>query len=146
MEQLALRYKQLLQAYHRLDYMTNKFAKLSLEARIKKLTGDEEDEFITRRDSLIKRFEFCYDLTWKFLKLVLIKKYSVDVASPRKVFQECYQLELITSEETAKLVEMIEARNLTSHVYDEIMADAISLKILEYYPFLVATINKIRLD
>jgi nucleotidyltransferase substrate binding protein (TIGR01987 family) len=121
--------------------MKQKFVELSQSK--KKLREGEEDDLITHRDALIKRFEFCYDLTWKFCKLILKEKYSIDVTSPRKVFQECYQQGIFNEEETKKLLEMIEARNETSHIYDESKADAISQKIVVYYDFLIGIIKKL---
>lgn len=144
MEELAGRYQQLLQAYKRLDYMTKKYVQLSKSTT--KSSQDEEDELITHRDAVIKRFEFCYELTWKFFKLLLNKNFSIDVASPRKVFQECYQQAVFTREETELLLEMIDARNETTHVYDESVAEDISKKVVDYYAFLAQIVKKVAPD
>jgi len=142
MEELILRYQQLVKAYSRLDYMTKKFVQLSQKEKSDYLLKDDENELIVHRDALIKRFEFCYDLTWKFYKLVLKEKYSINVTSPRKVFQEAYQQGIFTTEETEKFIEMIDARNETTHIYDEAVAESISQKILIYYTFLAQMIKK----
>ena len=144
MEGLSARYTQLLRAYSRLDYMTKTFIQLSEQVKKSAISTGVENEFIVHRDALIQRFEFCYDLTWKFFKLVLKEKHSIDVTSPRKVFQECYQQGILTRDETALLTEMIDARNETSHVYDEAVADAISLKIVDYYGILAVIVEKIK--
>ena len=104
---------------------------------------ETENELIVHRDALIKRFEFCYDLTWKFYKVLLNKKYAIDVASPKKVFQFCYQQNVFTSDEVEIFFAIIDARNETTHVYDEALADKISSKIGQYTPFLLKMLNKI---
>lgn len=146
MEELAIRYQQILQAYKRLDYMTKKFLQLLQESSLHKLQTNEENELITHRDALIKRFEFCFDITWKFFKLFLKNNYSIDANSPRKVFQEGYQQNLFTREETAQLLEMIDARNETTHVYDEERATTISKKIIVYYDLLATIVMRIKLN
>jgi nucleotidyltransferase substrate binding protein (TIGR01987 family) len=100
---------------------------------------------IVHRDALIKRFEFCYDLIWKFYKLLLVKEYAIDVASPKKVFQEGYQQNIFTKEDIEVLFEIIDARNETTHVYDEMVAETISKKILMFTPFLEKLLKKIHL-
>ncbi|HEV2917356.1 MAG TPA: HI0074 family nucleotidyltransferase substrate-binding subunit [Candidatus Babeliales bacterium] len=142
MEELTLRYQQLTNAYKRLGYMVKKFTQLTNQL-VKKQDIDEEDEVIAYRDALIQRFEFCYDLTWKFLKVLLKVHYSIDVVSPRKVIQECYSNEILTDNETSLLLEMIDMRNETSHVYDESKADAVSKRIVHKYQELVNISKKI---
>ncbi|HEX2978549.1 MAG TPA: HI0074 family nucleotidyltransferase substrate-binding subunit [Candidatus Babeliales bacterium] len=145
MEELIRRHKQLLQAYGRLEYMVQTFIELSKDAK-NHLSEGEENEFVTHRDALIKRFEICYDLTWKFFKFLLKEKYSIDVASPRKVFQDCYQQGILNREETENFLDMIDMRNQTTHVYDESVANAISKKIVNYYELLISTSEKIKVD
>lgn len=78
MDELEKRYRQLLDGYQRLFYMVTTFKKLS-ENKHKYI--EQENELITHRDALIQRFEFCYDLTWKFLNKVLdaiVKKLDIN--------------------------------------------------------------------
>lgn len=146
MESLELRYISLLKAYKRLAYMSKKFL-TAYESKDYDLNENEEEkEFIGYRDALIKRFEFSYDLTWKFLKQYLVERYSVEVNSPKKVFQECFQQNLITEEEVREFLKMVEARNYTSHVYDEDLIDEISIKILSYAALLDKAIKRITLN
>lgn len=141
MEELGIRHKQLLQAYKRLSYMVKTFKELSQNKNL--AFPDQENEYIVHRDALIKRFEFCYDLTWKFFKLLLKLNYSIDVTSPRKVFQECYQQGIITLQQIEYLLAIIEIRNQTTHVYDEEMAQVMSSQIVESYSFLRSIIDSI---
>ena len=67
-------------------------------------------------DLTAQRFEFTYEMAWKALKR-LLDYLGVDAKYPRAVFREAYLLRLI--EDEAIWLDMIEMRNLSSHVYDE---------------------------
>ena len=67
-------------------------------------------------DVAAKRFEFTYEMAWKALKRVL-DYLGIDARSPRQVFMEAFAQGLLSEEEV--WLEMIEMRNLSSHVYDE---------------------------
>jgi len=72
MEEITRQYGQLTKAYKRLTYTTQRFLTLTRDARYhKRHTLEQENEFVDCRDILIKRFEMCYELTWKFYKILL---------------------------------------------------------------------------
>jgi nucleotidyltransferase substrate binding protein (TIGR01987 family) len=147
MENLNLFYQMLMKAYARLSYMANKFVKAHNQFRCNPLcVTEEEEEFIGYRDALIKRFELCYDLTWKYIKRYLQKKYSVELASPRKVFQELLTQNIATPEEVTMLLQMVEARNYTTHTYDENIAQEISFKIIDYAYLMNDIIHRLNLE
>ena len=57
-----------------------------------------------------------------------------DVAdSPRKVFQQCLSLDLTTPEETQQLIDLIEDRNLTTHVYNIDLANNVAADIPKHF-------------
>ena len=141
MEELKERYNNLLQAYSRLGHMINKF--LEIEDSIELRSCEIEDECIAFRDSVIKRFEFCYDLTWKFFKLYLQNNYGIDVTSPKKVFQECIKQNLVPADKADLLLETIEASNNSSHMYNEEVIHDIALRIPEYYDLFIKMTKKI---
>ena len=43
------------------------------------------------RDATIKRFEYCFELGWKSAKILLDKKFGVEVFSPKEVFRALIQ-------------------------------------------------------
>ncbi len=86
------------------------------------LVSLEKDEL--DRDGAIKRFEFAFELLWKTLKMFL-EYLGVLVNSPRELIKSAYKNNLINDDET--ILDMLEDRNKTSNVYDEIM----SLEIFE---------------
>lgn len=67
-------------------------------------------------DVAVKRFEFTYEMAWKALKRVL-DFIGIDARAPRLVLKEAYAQVLLADEQV--WLDMIEMRNLSSHVYDE---------------------------
>jgi len=67
-------------------------------------------------DLLVKRFEFTYEMAWKALKRYL-DFVGIDAKNPRAVFKEAYAQQIINNENI--WLDMIEQRNLSSHIYDE---------------------------
>ena len=68
-------------------------------------------------DLVVKRFEFTFEMSWKALKRYL-SFLGIEAKSPRMVFKEAYSQEVILDE--AIWLDMIEQRNLSSHIYDEL--------------------------
>jgi len=52
---------------------------------------DENDYVI---DAAIQRFEFCYELVWKTLKLVLVQS-GVECSTPRDVFKKLFSMGIL---------------------------------------------------
>jgi nucleotidyltransferase substrate binding protein (TIGR01987 family) len=67
-------------------------------------------------DVLVKRFEFTFETSWKAIKRYLDYA-GIEASTPRTAFKEAYAQGLISGE--AAWLDMIEQRNLSSHVYDE---------------------------
>ena len=78
------------------------------------------DEFM--RDSVIQRFEVAYELAWKMLKLRLEQE-GVAAGTPRQVLQAALQAGFITDGNT--WTELQANRNLTTHTYDEALAQRV---------------------
>ena len=112
---------------------------------IRAATPIDSDELMAYRDSVIKRFEICYDLAWKCLKDFLEKDYGIQVASPKKVFQEFFTQQLLKEEELKEAMQMADDRNQTCHIYNESMADSISEKAASHYELMQKLINAIKI-
>lgn len=78
-------------------------------------------------DGCIQRFEFTYELSWNTMKAYLEYQGLPDLGTPRDVIRESYRIGLI--EDGDAWLDMMTDRNLTSHVYDEVMARDIYDKI-----------------
>jgi nucleotidyltransferase substrate binding protein (TIGR01987 family) len=85
--------------------------------RLQEACAQPENSFI--RDSVIQRFEFCWELSWKVLKFRLATL-GVEVLAPRDVFREALAKGLILDGNAWSEAQRM--RNLTSHTYDETLA------------------------
>lgn len=82
------------------------------------------------RDAAIQRFEFTFDLSWKLIKLILEDQEGLVAKSPKEVFRQAYKVGLIEYDDT--WIKMTDMRNLTSHTYNEEMADDIYKELPKY--------------
>lgn len=89
------------------------------------------------RDATIQRFEFCVELAWKAIK----KKMGIASVSPKTVIREAAQEKLITDPETWLLY--IDARNLSSHTYNEALACQVYETAKNFYPDLVLLLKNL---
>ncbi|MBU4491635.1 MAG: nucleotidyltransferase substrate binding protein [Euryarchaeota archaeon] len=85
------------------------------------------------RDATIQRFEYSFEIFWKFLKEYLRVKEGIICNSPKSCFREAFNVKLFTEEETVTALEMTDDRNLTAHTYHEEVAEEIYRKIKGYY-------------
>lgn len=67
-------------------------------------------------DLVVKRFEFTFEMSWKTIKRYL-DFIGIICMNPRSCFKEAFSQGLIAEESI--WLDMIEMRNLSSHVYDE---------------------------
>ncbi len=94
------------------------------------------------RDAAIKRYELCYELAWKTIQAAL-KTEGLEVCkSPKNCFQQAFQQGWIEDEKT--FVEMIAKRNLTTHTYNDNLAEEIYANLGKYlvlFEFLLAQLQ-----
>lgn len=83
------------------------------------------------RDGVIQRFEFCTELAWKSTREYLIEQGYVDINSPKSVMKQAFADGLINDDYS--WIELLNARNLTSHIYDENTASDIFEDIRSKY-------------
>ncbi|WP_291941977.1 nucleotidyltransferase substrate binding protein [Cetobacterium sp.] len=88
-------------------------------------------ELSTLKDGVIQRFEFTLELSWKILKTYLVNEGIDCVNTPKSVVREAYKAGIIKNGEI--WIEMIDDKNLTSHIYSQSMADDIYLRIIKKY-------------
>ncbi|MCD4830702.1 MAG: nucleotidyltransferase substrate binding protein [Anaerohalosphaeraceae bacterium] len=85
------------------------------------------------RDSVIQRFEYTYELSWKminrWLQINLGSTY-VDGISRRELFRYAAENHLIN--DPVKWFSYHEARNQTSHVYDEAVAEGVFSVVADF--------------
>jgi nucleotidyltransferase substrate binding protein (TIGR01987 family) len=71
------------------------------------------------RDASIQRFEFCVELAWKTSAKIM----GTATTAPRQVIREMAQNGLITNVD--RWFEFLEARNKSSHTYDDKVAEEV---------------------
>jgi nucleotidyltransferase substrate binding protein (TIGR01987 family) len=97
------------------------------------LTDILQESFSTIvRDAAIQRFEYTFESFWKFIKEYLKIKEGIISNSPKSCFREVFTVGMINEDETIKLLEMTDDRNMTSHTYKEEVAQIIYGKLEEY--------------
>ena len=93
------------------------------------LVFKEKENAITR-DAAIQRFEYTFELSWKALKRYFKINNNLDIFNVKDIFREAGKQGLI--EKVEKWFEYLEARNLTSHTYDEKVAEKVYTKAKEF--------------
>lgn len=76
-------------------------------------------QLLTVRDGVIQRFEIAMDLSWKLMQRALKEIYQVDegaLLSKKDIFRQAARFRLLDAAET--WFGHYEARNRTSHIYD----------------------------
>ena len=86
---------------------------------------------------LIQGFEFTHELAWKVLKDYLEEQGFVEIIGSKNATREAFKNGLIADGDA--WMDMIKARNLTSHTYQTTVANGIANDILtRFYPAFVA--------
>ncbi len=83
------------------------------------------------RDSAIQRFEFTFEIAWKFVK-ALLEREGIICRSPRTCFKELFSAGFIDEETARELLKMVEDRNLTVDTYREKVAEEIFNRLPGY--------------
>jgi len=119
----------------------------TLKTAMEKLNDPQNKEnYVSFRDSLVQRFEYSIDNFWKFLKIYLQQKHAILTSgSPRDVLRDVFTANIITKDEFNKLVKCIRDRSLTSHTYNEPLAEEIANTIPEYYRLMKEIIKRIEM-
>lgn len=100
------------------------------DAILKSTTVDETlKEYI--EESVIQRFEYCIESSWKLMKKILLHIYGVETYGPKDTIKESHINHLISDPEVWWA--MIKSRNQTSHMYDEDVVDDIYTYVVEEY-------------
>ena len=74
------------------------------------------------RDAVIQRFEYVFELGWKTLQAACALQ-GVETRSPKEAIRRAYEQGWM--EDTDPWFRALEARNLTSHTYDEALAESV---------------------
>ena len=86
---------------------------------------------LTFRDGVIQRFELTSELAWKTIREYLLSEKVADINSPKSVMREAYHMNVITDEDG--WIQILDDRNVTSHIYDEQEATDIYERIAAHH-------------
>ena len=78
----------------------------------------------------IHLFELCFELSWKTMKDFLESE-GFQLNSPRNVIKQAFQSDLI--DEGHLWIDLLDDRNLYTHIYDEKIANEIDIRIKGKY-------------
>jgi len=84
------------------------------------------------RDALIQRFEYSFETAWKAVKRYLAVVEGTDISSPKSVIRASLENRLLNESQTRLALQMADDRNLTSHTYNEALAQEIASRIPQY--------------
>ncbi len=85
------------------------------------------------KEGVIQRFEYTHELAWNVMKDFLTQVGNVQVFGSKDATKEAFAAGLISDGEV--WMDMLASRNKTSHTYNETIADAIFIKVIQtYYP------------
>jgi len=93
---------------------------------------ESETLTIVERDAAIQRFEYTFEALWKAGKAFLREIEGLEIGSPKGVIRGFLQVGLFTEEQTALALAMVDDRNLTSHTYNEGLAEQICEQLDNY--------------
>jgi len=95
-------------------------------SRLEDALRQPKNEFI--RDAVIQRFEFCFELAWKMLRLKLQDE-GLAVNTPRETLQQALTAGMLADGNGWSAMQKM--RNLTSHTYDESLAEQVYLYVAQ---------------
>ncbi|MBU4262170.1 MAG: nucleotidyltransferase substrate binding protein [Proteobacteria bacterium] len=98
---------------------------------------DKGDLSELEQQGLIKAFEYTFELAWNSLKDFLEYRGQSEIYGSRDAIRKAFELGLV--EDGEGWMDMLKSRNLTSHTYNEEVADEICRAVLQnYFPLFLA--------
>lgn len=95
------------------------------------------------RDGVIQRFEYTFEMAWKTIRQLLVVLGRAEVSgSPKPVLRDAVEEGLLTDLDL--WFDFLEARNASSHSYNNITADEVHGKAKEFAPHAAALLEKIK--
>lgn len=86
---------------------------------------------ILQKQGTIQCFEYTFELAWKTLQDFLIQEKGYTERGPRPTLERAFQDGLTTDGIT--WMDMLKSRNLATHLYDEVEAEAVYQKVARQY-------------
>ncbi|MCK9293555.1 MAG: nucleotidyltransferase substrate binding protein [Desulfobulbaceae bacterium] len=98
---------------------------------------DKGDLSELEQQGLVKAFEYTFELAWNSLKDFLEYRGQSEIYGSRDAIRKAFELGLV--EDGEGWMDMLKSRNLTSHTYNEEVAEEICRAVLlNYFPLFLA--------
>lgn len=108
---------------------------------------DPEKVYKTYRDSLIQRFEYTFDSTWKYVgEYLQFEGRILEIKTPKAIFRESLKAKILSEAEVRHAIQMVDHRNLTTHGYDEKLIEEIVKNIPAYTKLLDDLLQRTKLN
>ena len=115
----------------------------TLEEILQQKIKESDELYIVFRDASIQRSEYTFEVVWKVLKQYLWEIEKLECYSPKSCFRTGGKVGLFSPEETELALEMVDARNATSHTYREEVAMLIYHNLPKYSELIRNVLNRI---
>ena len=92
------------------------------------------DEEITDliKNGHIQKFEYCSELMWKCIRLYLLDTEAVNASGPKGAAKELFRLGKCDEALYESIVEILEARNELSHLYNQEMFNKLYRRLPDF--------------
>jgi len=114
-----------------MNYLKSKLVTFDKALRTLKEALDIKSPSKLEKDGAIQRYEYCFELSWKTLKIYLENIGIIKTKSPKACYQQAFINQIIKDEDT--WLKMVSSRNMTVHTYNEKFANALFAELPEYY-------------
>ncbi len=155
MGRLIKRYEQLQKALityekalTKIDFELKKYHTRQITIPVETFCQETEYEDVrSARDSLVQRFEYTFELFWKYLKDYLEDVVQIDekiANGPNTVISLSCDEQLCSEEERCTLRTMLQERNLTTHMYKEELAEQFIPSAPNYYTLMKKIADRLK--
>ena len=80
----------------------------------------------------VQKFEFCSELMWKTVRSLIIINNKIPVKSPKDAVKEFFNCGYVSEGEYESLINILDDRNVLSHVYNEEIFTEVHKKLPGY--------------
>jgi nucleotidyltransferase substrate binding protein (TIGR01987 family) len=144
-ERLLHKYKNAMKAFATLEEANNDIISTKDYAACEH--KNPEKVYKIYRDSLIQRFEYTFDATWKYVAEFLeASGRIIENPSPKAVFRECLKAKILSEEEVRLAIAMVDHRNLTTHAYNEAVVEEIIEHMQRYITLIQHLLQGTRIE
>lgn len=96
------------------------------------------------RDAMIQRFEYSFEAIWKAVKRYLYIVEGIEVNSPKSTIRASFDIMLLTEVQAKQAMVMADDRNLTSHTYNEGLADELLMRMNMHEEVLTSWLSEVK--